>query len=67
MKKEDVWMAKHFSNTYGNKGWAFNYLKFQNKSYSKCLSAPDATSLQLVETLSGSFYWLVGAACAIPT
>ena len=25
MKKRDVGMAKHFSNKYGNKGWAFDY------------------------------------------
>ena len=27
MKKGDVGMAKRFSNKYGNKGWAFNYLQ----------------------------------------
>ena len=25
MKKGDVWMAKHFSKKYGNKGCAFDY------------------------------------------
>ena len=41
--KKDVGMAKHFSKKYGNKGWAFNYLRI--KVMSRCLSAPDATSL----------------------
>ena len=41
MKKGDVGMAKHFSKKYGNKGCASTTCN----SMSKCLSAPDATSL----------------------
>ena len=41
MKKGDVGMAKRFSKKYGNKGWASNTCN----PMSRCLSAPDATSL----------------------
>ena len=41
MKKGDVRMAKRFSKKYGNKGWASTTCN----SMSRCLSAPDATSL----------------------
>ena len=44
MKKGDVGMAKYFSKKYGSKGWAFNHLQSE-KVMSRCLSAPDATSL----------------------
>ena len=30
MKKGDVGMAKRFSKKYGNKGWAFNYLRSES-------------------------------------
>ena len=43
MKKGYVGMVKLFFKKYGNKGWAFNYLRI--KVMSRCLSAPDATSL----------------------
>ena len=33
MKKGDVWMVKHFSKKYGNKGRAVNYM--QPESYVK--------------------------------
>ena len=41
MKKEDVGMAKRFSKKYGNKGWRLTTCN----PMSRCLSAPDATSL----------------------
>ena len=41
MKKGDVGMAKRFSKKYGNKGWASTTWN----PMSRCLSAPDATSL----------------------
>ena len=30
MKKGDVRMANRLSKTYGNKGWAFNYLRIKD-------------------------------------
>ena len=41
MKKGDIGMAKCFSKKYGNKGWASTTCN----PMSRCLSAPDATSL----------------------
>ena len=41
MKKGDVGMAKRFSKKYRNKGWASTTCN----PMSRCLSAPDATSL----------------------
>ena len=38
-------MAKCFSKKYGNKGRSFNHLQSE-KVMSRCLSAPEATSLQ---------------------
>ena len=45
-------MAKHFSKKYGNKGRASNYLQSE-KVMSRCLSAPDATSLHIDDGSGG--------------
>ena len=46
-KKGDIGVAKRFSKKYRNKGWAFNCLQYEINVMSRCLSAPDATSLYI--------------------